>query len=86
MLTEYDQLYLNDSIFAWEDDMLIPYIFGPQLANVDHIVPRKDIYGCDCGNNSYANALVISWDLNNEMSNQCDHPDRQAILNKYTLP
>lgn len=86
VLTEYDNLYLNDTIFAWEDDMAIPYISGPQLANVDHIIPRKDIYGCDCGNNSYANALVISWDLNNEMSNQCDHPDRQAILNKYALP
>ena len=54
-------------------------------AHVDHIIPRKDISGCDCGPNSYANALVISARLNREMSNRCSNPKRLAILEKYTF-
>ena len=54
-------------------------------AQVDHIIPRKDISGCDCGSNSYANALVISARLNREMSNRCSNPKRLAILQKYTF-
>lgn len=45
---------------------------------VDHIIPRKDIKGCDCGANSFKNALLISAQLNNEMSNFCGNPPGQA--------
>jgi hypothetical protein len=55
-------------------------------AQVDHIIPRVDIQGCACGQNSVANALVISAELNGEMSNYCSHPKRVDILNKYTKP
>jgi hypothetical protein len=82
----YNALGYNGSIFSHESDMWIPYINGPALANVDHIIPRKDIYGCDCGPSSYANMLIISWDLNNRMSNDSEHPDRQALLDMWTLP
>lgn len=52
--------------------------------NVDHIIPRVDIYGCPCGTNDSANALVISRGLNNKMSNDMYDPDRIAILQKWT--
>lgn len=60
--------------------------FHPSSAEVDHIIPRVDIRGCGCGQNSYANALVISRGLNNDMKNYCDNPDRVEILDEFTLP
>jgi hypothetical protein len=73
-------------VWNWDNYLIIPYIWAPNAPNVDHIIPRKDIYGCDCGPNSYANAQVISWRLNNRMSNNSQDPDRAAILERYTLP
>lgn len=57
-----------------------PWQCKPQ---VDHIVPRKDINGCDCGSNSFKNALLISAKLNNDLSNNCTDPKRISIMNKY---
>lgn len=59
---------------------------GPCAPQVDHIIPRKDVFGCDCGPNSYRNALLISRSLNSEMSDNCAHPKRQAILNFFRVP
>ena len=53
-------------------------------AQIDHIIPRKDIHGCPCGTNSPANAAVISAKHNNAMSNQMSHPGRQQLLLAYT--
>jgi hypothetical protein len=50
---------------------------------VDHILPRVDVYGCPCGTNGYNNALIISGSLNRAMSNDLRHPDRIAILQEY---
>ncbi len=84
--TPIDLLGMNSTLFGWENDMIIPYIDAPTAANVDHIIPRKDKFGCDCGPSSYANALVISWTLNNKMTNNSQDSDRQAILDRWTLP
>lgn len=66
------------------DDDASPYkLWNPYHAQVDHIVPRKDFKGCDCGSNSLANALVISAGLNNSMSNNCEDPNRIKILNEF---
>lgn len=59
---------------------------GPNLnPQVDHLIPRRDSKGCQCGTNDWTNALLISADLNQRMSNSCLHPDRLAILAKYTF-
>lgn len=54
--------------------------YGPQI---DHIIPRVDKYGCDCGSNSSNNAQVISAKLNNELSNNCSDPRRIEIIEHY---
>lgn len=51
---------------------------------VDHIIPRTDIYGCACGPNSISNALLISKKLNIELSNNSQHPKRQFLLDTWT--
>jgi hypothetical protein len=71
------------------------YTNSPNLGcrpQVDHIIPRKDIKGCDCGSNSFKNALLISAQLNNQMSNYCGDPndptdaaERKAIIEKYRV-
>jgi hypothetical protein len=53
---------------------------------VDHIIPRKDKFGCDCGSNSYKNAHLISRKLNQQLSNNCSDPRRQAILAMWATP
>lgn len=50
---------------------------------IDHTVPRKDVYGCGCGTNSPANALAISAGLNNGMSNDPASFKRVALLARY---
>lgn len=83
----YNQLGHVDVVWNRDDDDdKIPLIYAPSAANVDHIIPRKDSNGCLCGTNSYANALMISFKLNNEMSNNCLHPMREYILQQFTLP
>lgn len=57
---------------------------GGRNANIDHIIPRKDVSGCGCGTNSPKNAIVISRLLNNEMSNDVEHPLRIQILGQFT--
>lgn len=52
---------------------------------IDHIIPRIDKYGCGCGPNSPANALVISARLNGEMSNNTEHWARYELLQEHTL-
>lgn len=57
-----------------------PWECKPQ---VHHMVPRVDENGCDCGQNSAENALVISAKLNGEMSNNCNDPRMIAILDEW---
>jgi len=53
-------------------------------AEVHHLVPIRDTQGCDCGRNSFKNAIVISNELNNWIRN---NPDRaQVIMNFLPLP
>ncbi|MBK6516446.1 MAG: hypothetical protein IPG04_20655 [Polyangiaceae bacterium] len=56
---------------------------SPCKPQLDHIIPKKDIYGCDCGSSSYSNSILISRKLNQGMSNDCQNPDRIAIMNVY---
>lgn len=56
----------------------------PNQAQADHIIPRVDIQGCECGPNSFANMLYISRQLNGQMSNYGDHPARLDILHQFT--
>lgn len=60
----------------------------PCAAQVDHIIPRVDVYGCKCGSNSFSNALLISRALNIKMSNNCSDETRNAILDAFdpTVP
>ncbi len=51
---------------------------------VDHIIPRVDIFGCACGPNSLSNAMLISAKLNGEMSNDSQHPKRKFLLATWT--
>lgn len=53
---------------------------------IDHLVPRKDVYGCGCGTNSPRNAGLVSAGLNNKMSNDPSNPVRQALLGKFAPP
>jgi hypothetical protein len=50
---------------------------------VDHMLPRVDVFGCPCGTNGYNNALLISGKLNRQMSNDLKHPDRIKILQAH---
>lgn len=45
-------------------------------ANVQHVIPKKDIWGCRCGANSMKNAIVISRQLNQHFLN-LDRPSAQ---------
>lgn len=84
---DVDQLFYHSDIFNLDDDGgAYLYILADQAAEVDHIIPRKDSNGCMCGTNSNRNAAIISRGLNRAMSNDCENPARQAILNYYTLP
>ncbi len=86
--TEIDFLTWGN-IYLWShsDDMFIPLIGNAwSQPNVDHIIPRKDIHGCECGPNSNANALIVSWELNVGMSNNAEDARRQALLERWTLP
>ncbi len=56
----------------------------PSSYQIDHIIPRVDLYGCACGPNSKANALFESAKLNGEMSNNSQHPTRVYLLDKWT--
>lgn len=77
-------LSFNNYYYFIADDDASPYkLWNPYHAQVDHIVPRKDVKGCDCGSNSMANALVISAGLNVSMSNNCEDPNRIKILNEF---
>jgi hypothetical protein len=90
-----DQLGYTPCVFRRPDDAefepnpplisrpLCPSPTGPR-ANIDHIIPRIDSNGCSCGDNSSANALVISGQLNTEMRNSCLDPKRIQILNAWT--
>ncbi len=51
---------------------------------VDHIIPRVDIKGCECGPNSVANAAVISGKLNEANSNYCDTESKLAMFDEWT--
>ena len=53
-------------------------------ANIDHIIPRVDIFGCECGTNSPLNAAVISRVVNIDMSNNMNHAERIEILRRFT--
>jgi uncharacterized protein (TIGR03382 family) len=71
---------------SFSPDPTIP--IGPledkdKRAEVDHLIPRKDIRGCPCGTNSPENALVISGKLNRKMSNRPDDPDRIKLLTAW---
>jgi uncharacterized protein (TIGR03382 family) len=52
-------------------------------AQIDHIIPRRDVNGCPCGPDDASNALVISSQLNQSMSNRMDHPDRIKLLKEF---
>jgi hypothetical protein len=83
---EYNLLnFRGDYIFGYDDDIFIPLIGGVQDGvNADHIIPRKDIHGCDCGPNSMSNMILVSWKTNISMSNNSADPRRQEILARYT--
>ena len=49
----------------------------PCYVNIHHIIPRVDQNSCPCGRNSYKNALVISRQLNNKLTNM---PRSDAFL------
>lgn len=83
---EFGALIYQLAPWEWENDILYRLMGSPDAANVDHIIPRKDKFGCDCGPNSYANALVISWKLNVSLTNNCQDPRRQMIHDVYTSP
>lgn len=78
----------NEELRKFEPSECGGFLSGTGLCapQVDHIIPRKDVKGCDCGPNSYKNALLISSKLNWDMSNDCTHPARVAILKKYKPP
>lgn len=74
-----------------EDDLYgktgLPIPDGPNrddYANIDHIIPRVDIHGCECGTNSPINAAVISRVLNIGMSNNMKDMDRIELLRMFT--
>lgn len=55
-------------------------------AQVDHLIPRVDKYGCGCGTSAYSNALVISAKLNGSMSNNGSDARRMDILTRPSWP
>jgi hypothetical protein len=59
-------------------------IIPPGAVQIDHIIPRVDIQGCECGTNGIENTLVISAGLNGQTSNLIEHDARQAILHRWT--
>jgi hypothetical protein len=63
----------DDMTMVWADDM-------PQI---DHIVPRVESHGCPCGTSEWSNAAVISARLNVTMSNDCEHPERIRMFEKF---
>lgn len=64
------------------DDFQVPTTAN-STAQIDHIIPRKDIRGCPCGTNHPRNAAVITAGLNREMSNKMNHPKRIAMLQAF---
>ncbi len=73
--------YYEDDANEWDPNEWKPT--WPEVAQIDHIIPRRDIRGCKCGTNHPNNALVISAQLNNAMSNKMNHPSRIAILQRW---
>jgi hypothetical protein len=65
----------------------VKHLFGdpgfPESAEVDHLIPRTDKFGCGCGTNAPSNALLISRQLNNSMSNNSADKNRKAILDFF---
>jgi hypothetical protein len=92
----YSQLAVNDNVLANDDDpdprdpedpiVLQPplQIIPPAAVQIDHIIPRIDIQGCECGTNGIENTLVLSAGLNGQTSNLLEHEARQAILHRWT--
>lgn len=58
----------------------------PTDAEIHHIIPRRDSIGCLCGTNEYSNALVISRQLNGEISNDRTNAKLMAIADEYGSP
>jgi hypothetical protein len=89
-LVPYELDYLtwgNIYLWSWTEETFIPLIGNAWSApNVDHIIPRRDKFGCDCGPDSNANALIVSWELNVGMSNFSQDARRLAILERYSDP
>lgn len=87
---EFSALVHNSTLFHSVDDP-DGFLFYSDpnydgYAHGDHIIPRIDISGCKCGDNSYANLAIISRELNIRMSNDMNHPDRIKMMQAYTLP
>lgn len=75
----------GSAIEPWPDLGIKPY--GDNSPEVDHLIPRVDKYGCGCGTNAPSNALLISRELNNSMSNNyVTNAAREALLTFYTSP
>jgi hypothetical protein len=55
-----------------------------QKVQMHHIIPRKDAQGCNCGTNSAANVVLVSAQLNGEMSNKLTNRALMELLAKYT--
>jgi len=52
---------------------------------IHHILPAKDDRGCDCGRNSYKNALVISRKLNQDILNNFNDKRLLRILEYFAI-
>lgn len=82
----YQTLSYKAALLAADDDDPNPLSkkkYPPDSAELDHIIPRLDSKGCECGTNSAANAALISRKLNGQMSNSCLNPDRRRMLERW---
>jgi hypothetical protein len=58
-----------------------PMFYADTVAQVHHVVPRKDLRCCPWGTNSYKNAAVISGKLNRHFTNNNPPADEVKQLN-----
>lgn len=82
----YRDLSYRAGLLAMDDDDPNARLKGkypPHAAELDHIIPRVDSKGCECGTNSAANAALISRQLNGKMSNSCLNSERERMLERW---
>jgi hypothetical protein len=79
-----DAYYVNVGTLLHADTLFLdPTAGSSNSVQIDHLVPRKDVFGCGCGTNSPRNAGAVSAQLNNSMSNDPNNATRLALLCKY---